>query len=138
MHIESLRNLYLEAIDWTSAGNINCLTFVFSNGVRSPVQFTYLEEPASHYDLTNEISRIDFGLRWMAGKLDTFSLCRLHLTDPNDLLMTSIDGGFSESGKSSIKLKRGDKLVAAKVTSDGNSPIDLQFLVVNLEWLKEV
>jgi hypothetical protein len=138
MHIESLRKLSLDVIEWTSAGTINCLTFVFSDETRSPPRFTYLEEPVSVFTLTNELTRIDFGLRWVTGKLESFTLCRIHLTDPNDMLMTSIDGGFSESGKSALKLKKGDRVVAARVTVDGNAPIDVQFLVVNLEWLKDI
>jgi len=138
MHIEALRKLCLESIEWTSAGTINCLTFVFSNDTRSPARFTYLQEPASAFTLTSEVNRIDFGLRWVTGKVESFTLCRIHLTDPSDMLMTSVDGGFSESGKSTLKLKRGDKVVSAKVTVDGNAPIDIQFLVVNLEWLNDI
>ena len=77
------------------AEDLNSLTFVFSDGSRSPPRYTYTQEPvgkgALRIDLSDQsIAEITFGIGQDLFDEDSYSLASLSISDRNDHQICSI------------------------------------------------
>jgi hypothetical protein len=62
---DRLTALFISQVDWGESGYLNYLTFVFSNGARSPPIDSYKEEPGKSFLMPKgaQIHKFDFGVK---------------------------------------------------------------------------
>jgi hypothetical protein len=98
----------------------------------SPASSTYTKEPSKTFQIpkNTELSSVQFGLNKWGDRKEFFLLAGLYLRDNKNSLIKHISVGGVNEKMPPFAMGNGEKIVAAKVATQGNLAIQVKFLVV--------
>jgi len=104
------------------------LTFVFSQGQRSPPEKSYKNEPKVTWRLPQDqnIGRIEFGKHYWYQQVH--SLCAVRIFNEKGDVMKEFKSKDSEQGQTEMTLCN-ERIVAAQVDADFYSPMRIRLLI---------
>ena len=118
----------LIGIDYDDFYYLSRLTFIFTGGIRSPPTGTYFSEPPNEYEVpkTKQLGSMVFATNRFFSE---FGLVSLKLMDTDKNVIKELKGHKEQDDKQITLVAGGaQKIVAVKVTTEFNNPVNLQFI----------